>query len=146
MTISVKTRKLLWGKSGNRCAMCRHELSVDKNKDDNESIIGEECHIISESKNGPRHDSQYKRELIDSYDNLILLCRIHHKQVDDQYYTYSTNVLREIKKNHEKSISEKLKDEPETPDVHIKRLKPKLSDLYLLKSLQPHLKGNSNLL
>lgn len=123
MTISDKTRKLLWGKSGNRCAMCRHELSVDKNKDDNESIIGEECHIISESKNGPRYDSQCKRELIDSYDNLILLCRIHHKQVDDQYYTYSTNVLREIKKNHEKWISEKLKDESDIPDVHIKRLK-----------------------
>jgi len=122
MAISDKTRKLLWGKSGNRCAMCRHELSIDKNQNDKESIIGEECHIISEKENGPRHDSKYKKESIDSYENLILLCRIHHKQVDDQYYTYSTKVLREVKKNHEKWISEKLKDEPETPDVHIKRL------------------------
>lgn len=123
MNISDKTRKLLWGRSGNRCAICRHELSIDKNQNDNESIIGEECHIVSVKENGPRHDSQYKRESVDSYDNLILLCRIHHKQVDDQYYTYSTTVLREIKKNHEKWISERLNDEPETPDVHIKRLK-----------------------
>lgn len=123
MTISDKTRKLLWGKSGNRCAMCRDKLTIEKNQNDDESIVGEECHIVSEKEKGPRYDAEYKQELMNSYDNLILLCKVHHKQVDDQYYTYSSNVLREIKNNHEKWISEKLKDEPEFPDVHIKRVK-----------------------
>ena len=41
MGITDKTRKLIWGKSGNRCAMCRHELFVEATLEDDESIIGD---------------------------------------------------------------------------------------------------------
>src|SRR5205085_1467643 len=47
VAISDKTRKLLWGRSGNRCAICRRTLSVDGTVVDAEAVVGEECHIVS---------------------------------------------------------------------------------------------------
>jgi predicted restriction endonuclease len=87
MPISDKTRKILWGRSGNRCAFCRHELVIDATTADDESVIGEECHILSRKGQGPRYDSSYPSEQLDEAENLILLCRIHHKMVDDQHET-----------------------------------------------------------
>ncbi len=34
MAISLKTQKMLWGRSGNRCAVCRTELVVDRTETD----------------------------------------------------------------------------------------------------------------
>lgn len=54
---------------------------------------------------------------------MILLCRKDHKIVDDQCNKYSVSVLRELRKKHEKWVSEKLNYDPFFPDVKIKRLK-----------------------
>ena len=61
MGITSKTRKMLWGKSGNRCAMpdCKKELVVNISEIDNHSIIGEECHIIAQSPDGPRGNKNF---------------------------------------------------------------------------------------
>lgn len=101
MPISTRTRKNLWGKSANRCAICKTEL-FSENKNNEKSNIGEECHIISEKPNGPR----FKPGLADydSYDNLILLCRNHHRDIDEQIDSYNEEVLRYMKLNHEKWV------------------------------------------
>ncbi|MCL4384924.1 MAG: HNH endonuclease [Actinobacteria bacterium] len=123
MGITDKTRKLIWGKSGNRCAMCRHVLCIDATTEDDESIIGDECHIISNKENGPRFDIYYPDDKIDTYENLILLCRIHHKQVDDQYSTYTTEILKKIKENHEEWVTKQLDKKSEiSPEIRIKRI------------------------
>ncbi len=107
MAISSKSRKNLWAKSGNRCAICKIELFSE---DDLEGIlnIGEECHIISSKKNGPR----YKQGLsnYDSYENLLLLCRNHHKEIDTLIEAYTEELLRYMKVNHEKWIRSTLDD------------------------------------
>ena len=54
MPITDKTRKILWGRSGNRCAICKNELVIDATGQDAESVVAEECHIISPRQNGPR--------------------------------------------------------------------------------------------
>ena len=77
MGITDKTRKLIWGKSGNRCAMCRHVLCIDATLEDDESIIGDECHIISKKVNGPRFDPDYLGEKLDSYENQLFLPLLH---------------------------------------------------------------------
>lgn len=110
MSISDKTRKILWGRSGNRCAICKNELVIDSTEQDDESVIADECHIISSKPNGPRHDPSYPADKLDSYDNMILLCRTHHKMVDDQSATYTTNCLRQVKSDHEVWVSQKLRD------------------------------------
>src|SRR5437016_5965776 len=123
MAITDKTRKLLWGRSGNRCAICRRELVIDSTSVDDESVIGDECHIVSERKLGPRYDPAVSLELIDKAENLILLCRVHHKMVDDQFETYTVEVLRALKKNHGSWVSSALTEEKQIPPVRIKRIK-----------------------
>jgi hypothetical protein len=124
--ISDKNRKILWGKSGNRCAMCRHPLVLDPTDLDSESVIGEECHIVSGAQNGPRHDPNFPAGEVDEITNLMLLCRIHHKLIDDQAETYTADLLRGMKANHEKWVEEKLKDQPQIRPVRIKRIKSEI--------------------
>src|ERR1700722_19926070 len=71
MPISDKTRKILWGSSGNRCARCRIVMVIDPTSWDTELVVGEECHIISEKPNGPRYDPNYPAEKIDSVETLL---------------------------------------------------------------------------
>lgn len=122
MSITDKNRKILWAKSGNRCAVCRKPLIVEPTDQDSESVIGEECHIRSAAKAGPRHDPSFPANEIDDLSNLLLLCRVHHKMIDDQVETYTTSILTGIKTNHEKWVEEKLKDEDKITPVKIKRI------------------------
>lgn len=123
MAITDKTRKVLWGRSGNRCAICRQKLVVEQTDQDTESVVGDECHIISGAKAGPRYVSDFHQDEIDTLSNLLLLCRVHHKMIDDQYETYTAEVLRGIKSNHEKWVEEKLKDKDEIKPVRILRFR-----------------------
>lgn len=123
MAITDKTRKILWGRSGNRCAICRRELVIDATPADDESVVGEECHIISGKGQGPRYDSSLSEERIDDPENLLLLCRVHHKMVDDQHETYTADLLKNLKQNHEKWVSSTLAEQTQVPHVRIRRIK-----------------------
>lgn len=105
MAITDKTRKTLWARSGNRCAMCGAELVAEKNEHDRNLNFGDECHIISKKKNGPRHSSNYDKDY-DDYENLILLCKNHHRRIDELWETYSVELLNKIKRNHESWIKD----------------------------------------
>jgi predicted restriction endonuclease len=108
MAISNKTRKNLWAKSGNRCAFCKIELFTEKESTDKFNI-GEECHIISSKTNGPRHKPNL--DDYDTFDNLLMLCRNHHKEIDELTDTYSEEVLRYMKQKHENWVNETLNKE-----------------------------------
>jgi hypothetical protein len=110
MGIDLKTHKILWGKSGNRCSFpdCKIELVMDESESDNPSIIGQEAHIVGKRIKGPRGKSTMPIEERDKYDNLILLCSIHHKLIDDHPKLYTVKNLVEFKKNHEKWVTENL--------------------------------------
>lgn len=123
MPISDKTRKILWGRSGNRCAICKHELIIGSTSTNDESVIGDECHIISRQLQGPRHDSSFPNKKLDTYENLILLCRIHHKMIDDQDETYTATILQQMKFNHETWVSQKLSDTSQLKPIRLKRIK-----------------------
>lgn len=110
MSISLKTHKMLWGRAANRCAYCRCELALDATETDDESIVGDVCHIVASEPSGPRGDSSLLPERRDEYDNLILLCKVHHKLVDDQPNTYTVECLRKMKVIHEKWVRETLEE------------------------------------
>lgn len=114
MSISTKTRKTLWAKSGNRCAMCHTELVCYRNGNYGDVIIGEECHIVSSRTKGPRHDPNIKIGF-DDYDNLILLCGIHHKIIDEQVDVYTAPMLLLIKSQHEVQIKKILDEIANSP-------------------------------
>ena len=123
MFISDKTRKLIWVKTGNRCAICRQKLIIEQTSVDSESVVGDGCHIISQSEGGPRFDRSYPKEKVDSEENMIVLCKSHHKMIDDQVETYTAEVLRAIKKNHEKWVETQLSQTEEIKPVRIVRHK-----------------------
>lgn len=97
MPITDRTRKMLWARSGNGCAICRCPLVLQATANDGEALVGDECHIVAQSPGGPRGGLSADGDL-DSYDNLILLCKTDHKRVDDQPGEYSPERLRTLKR------------------------------------------------
>jgi hypothetical protein len=75
---------------------------------DDESVVGDECHIIAKQSDWSRGDAAISEQELDDYPNLVLLCKIHHKMVDDQPNTYTVAVLKELKRKHEKWVQETL--------------------------------------
>ena len=112
MPISIKTQKMLWGRAASRCSFpeCRRQLVLDATETDDESLVGEACHIIAHELGGPRGDSPLTEDQRDKYGNLILLCRVHHKQVDDQPLTYTPERLLDFKTDHERWVHDSLED------------------------------------
>lgn len=102
MGISLKTHKMLWGRSGNRCALptCRKNLVEDETQTDDASIVGDEAHIVAREEDGPRGKSPLTPEERDKYDNLILMCKVHHKMIDDQPLEYTVEKLHQMKTQH----------------------------------------------
>lgn len=107
--MNMKDVKLLWGRSGNRCAIqdCRIELSTSGDP----NIIGEIAHIIAKNENGPRGKSKLDLNKIDEFNNLILLCPTHHTMIDKDPSHWTIKKLHEIKENHEKWVTKQLSNE-----------------------------------
>jgi hypothetical protein len=69
-------------------------------------VVGEEAHIVAEEPDGPRGQSPLTTAERDEYDNLILLCRKHHKIVDSDVVTYTVDSLHAMRDKHESSMSQ----------------------------------------
>lgn len=110
VTISDKDRKVLWARSGNRCALCRCSLVAERTQTDPEAVVGDEAHIAARSPEGPRY-GEYPTRLLDSYDNLILLRRVDHKKVDDQPGHFTSERLRKAKADHESWVDRTLQQQ-----------------------------------
>ncbi len=123
MALSDKNRKIVWGKSGNRCAICKKEIVMESTSVDSESVVGDECHIVSKSINGPRYQENYPDGEHDLPKNIILLCKVHHKQIDDQLETFTEYLLLKVKKDHEQWVNDKLSETDEVQPVKIRRVK-----------------------
>lgn len=87
---------------------CRLDLHEDETATDDPTLIGENCHIAAESDDGPRADLTMESAQRNSYANLILLCRNHHKVVDAQEGEYTASKLRQMKATHESWVKEQL--------------------------------------
>jgi hypothetical protein len=106
MGLSDRDRKMLWARAGNRCSyrygdeICNELLFLDGgprpvNK-------GEECHIVGEKPGTARYVDVCPGR--DAYSNRVLMCRNHHKVIDDAEDMYTIEVLREMKALHEEQI------------------------------------------
>ncbi|MGB1253537.1 MAG: HNH endonuclease signature motif containing protein, partial [Candidatus Promineifilaceae bacterium] len=107
-TYTTRDTKLLWGRSGGKCAYpnCRQSLvEIGPNV-----LLGEIAHIVAASPNGPRGDASYPQDRLNAYENLILLCPTHHRKIDDQNYIETADELRNWKNAHEAWVDQKLKE------------------------------------
>ncbi len=60
---------------------------------ENGSVVGEICHIKAKKKRGSRYDEDLTDEEINAFENLILMCRLHHKVTDDDPDSYTVKRL-----------------------------------------------------
>lgn len=110
MAIKQKDIKLLWGRSGNRCAVCRVELTQDKNAVTSSYTLGEQAHIVGEKSGSARSKSQLTTDKRNSYHNLILLCPNHHTEIDSNEDDWPLERLYQTKSEHELWVNETLSE------------------------------------
>jgi hypothetical protein len=98
---------LLYAKSGNRCAFpnCPNPITHDQ------TLVGEVAHIKGASPKGPRYDPAQTDEERRSYENVLLLCSIHNKVVDDDEEAYTVERLKAMKAAHEAQATSPTEDE-----------------------------------
>lgn len=125
MAISAPDIKKLWGLAAGRCSApgCDEECIRFLSQTD-PTVIGEMAHVIAQSATGPRGDGTGGD---DTYENLILLCPTHHREIDKAPEgVFPAEVLYAWKEKHEKQVAslfegrtfEKLADLAR----HVKRL------------------------
>lgn len=102
LPIKPSVLKQLFGLSGNRCAYpgCTQPLFADG------TGYVEICHIAAAEKGGPRYREDMDDEQRRAIENLILLCRNHHGQVDDRNSPITGETLLTWKRNHEAPFSD----------------------------------------
>jgi len=102
-SLKVEVIRRLLARSGNVCAFegCSAPIYSD-----DDVYLGNFCHINAVNVGGKRYDSALSPEYINSYDNLILLCGVHHKEIDTLDKVYTPERLKQIKANHESFFSE----------------------------------------
>jgi hypothetical protein len=108
--MNLKDTKMLWGRSGNRCAICKCELIADPLiAADDPSIVGDMAHIVAREPGFTRGDYDgMSDEQRQAYANHILVCKIDHKKIDDQARYFTVDKLHEIKTAHERWVRERL--------------------------------------
>ena len=108
MTLSQKDIKLLWGRAGNRCALCKRELSHDQVSGDSAFVIGEQAHVVGEKDDAPRGKSVLSLDERNTYHNMILLCPTHHTEIDKNESDWPVEKLYQVKSKHELWVREAL--------------------------------------
>jgi hypothetical protein len=110
------TLKKLFALSHNRCAFsgCTTQI-VDSASD---VLTGQICHIKARNPGGPRYDEKQTEEQRHAFENLIILCGVHHKIVDNQPTKFTAQLLFEMKDIHEREGNIELSQE----DARLARL------------------------
>lgn len=96
------TLKKLFALSGNRCAYpsCTTPLVDSRHK----TLIAQICHILGKSPGGPRHDPRQSDDQRRAFENLLLLCGPHHKEIDERTETWPAPTLFGLKEAHESVV------------------------------------------
>lgn len=105
---SERTRRLLFG-SAVYCAFPKCEMRVVVFIDGKPNPGAEVAHIRSAEHGGPRHECDYNG--VHEFDNLLLLCSLHHGHVDYHWRDYDINLLCKWKEMQQKQVGERVSNE-----------------------------------
>lgn len=117
------TIRKLFAVSRNQCAFPECTTPIVDNATG--TILAEVCHIHAQKIGGPRYDENQSAEDRHGFDNLVLMCRNHHKVIDDQnnLKAFNPTYLKQIKREHETASSLSESELPELTDSLIRALK-----------------------
>lgn len=102
--IPPSVRTLLSVRAGGRCEFDGHNVYLFEHPLTlRAGFFGQAAHIIAFSPTGPRA-TRPKALTIHDVENLMLLCPVCHKLVDDNPHIYTEPVLRKYKINHEDRV------------------------------------------
>jgi len=98
---SIKTLKVLFAQSLNRCAApgCDTPVVAKATARDDAAPLAQVAHIVARTDHGPRGDPDFPRDQLHAESNLILLCGHHHALVDAQDATFTADELRQWKRD-----------------------------------------------
>ncbi len=101
---------------------CREKLVLEASEKvpSKNLLIGENCHIVAESEDGPRGNSILTKEERNRYPNLILLCSNHHIVIDNDPENWPVEKLHQIKSDHELWIETQLTETSEEDGLELK--------------------------
>jgi hypothetical protein len=108
--MNQKDIRLLWGRAGSRCSICRAELSEDSKASGAAFTLGEQAHIVGEKPGAARGESLLTSDERESYHNRILLCPTDHTIVDKNVADWPVEKLHYTKSAHELWVRETLAD------------------------------------
>lgn len=109
-TYSPKTLKTLFALCGNKCAepTCTERVIRPAQDGADVQIVGKIAHIHASSDTGPRGLAGLTSKRRDHPSNLIILCPIHHDEVDAQHQRFPAETLFAWKAAQEAKVSRDL--------------------------------------
>ena len=119
--ISEKKKIILMGLCGGKCELrgCNNSVVEDMLTGD-KSNFANYAHIIASSENGPRGNETLSNKLSNDENNIMVLCRNHHKEIDDFPEKYPEELLKKMKKEHEDFIRDLMNIKKENTAIGIK--------------------------
>lgn len=114
--------------SGNKCAFpnCQNPIWTE-----NGTLVGYMCHIEAHSPGGPRYNPNQAPSERDGFDNLLLLCGIHHPIIDNESETYTVDVLKRMKTDHEQKYVHGVEPTKEIIEILLQALAENDKDVYI---------------
>ena len=104
--IPEKIKVRLWGKAGGRCEYegCNNRLWLDS-LTQAEFNIAYIAHIVADKPDGPRGDKDLSENLKAKLSNLMLMCDMHHRLIDQEDVDgHPVERLHQMKAAHESRI------------------------------------------
>ncbi|MBP9851728.1 MAG: SAVED domain-containing protein [Candidatus Pacebacteria bacterium] len=123
--IKSPTKDVLIVRSGGRCQfngcnryLFKHSLTQD------EGNYAQVAHIVAYSKQGPRASQLLTKEYINDPENLMLLCHECHHLVDTKPESYTVELLKKYKHEHEERVFQQteIKSELKTSILQLKSI------------------------
>ncbi|WP_157784732.1 HNH endonuclease [Sinorhizobium fredii] len=80
--------------------------------------LGDDAHIIASSDYGPRGNEEIGQQQRRSADNLILLCKTCHSEIDQQQKKFDEEALLRLREEHYSWVEERLGSKVTKPRFH----------------------------
>lgn len=126
-----KARLLVWGRAAGRCQYtnCGKRLDQDLVSGELGKNFAYLAHNVASSPGGVRGDPDLSPDLADDPNNIVLMCDVHHRVIDDpqNVEAYSVEALRAMKLASERRI-DRLLSNPAAPATHVLRMSATVGD------------------